>query len=518
MFLADVRDMAQPDGAERRSVSDASATTDDGSWMGRRRVLGGVAAGVAAPVVADAAVPSGDVFGSVAATDRAATEDWESSPTDGDIRNLTSQDGLLLAQSNEELVSIDQASGDSIGSRSTEGRGYEVSILGGAPYLDDGGTLTALDPALDERWSVSYGDARTLETGREEGLYVASGGTLEALSEADGSTVWAVEPPTLDDVENVTENLVVTTEGGSDDEVVAAYDRSDGSLAWRTDVASNVSLTQTSFGEEHVYYGYGSTMDALDVSDGTTAWSREFESGLPFIFELFGTPYLFGQGKVAELSPEDGSDVWTLSVEGFPLPNDLVGYDEDAEQFEGFVVSTRSTIQQIDLDGTREWSYDVSDTENFGRADAVDGLVYAADGDTLLELDGGETTWTYDNEGTALQSVNSDAERVYTYDAGTIYAFKHGVEGAETTTTPDGGETTTTAGGGGGTTTAGGGTTTADGGGTTATVGTDAGTTAESGDDSDGGSDGSPGFGVLTAVAAALLAATRLLGDDEDEE
>ncbi len=538
--------MSRSDETADDRESDESRTTDGASGVGRRSVLGGIAAGAAAPIVADAAVPSDGLLGSVAAAERPPAEAWESSPTDSDLRALTSQDGLLIAQSNDALVSIDRETGDPRGAQSADGVGYELSVLGGSPYLDDDGVLIALDPALDERWSVSYEEAGslTLETGRREGLYVASGGRLEALSEADGSSLWSIEPPNLDDVENVTENLVLTTEGGSDREVVGAYDRSNGSMAWRTGVASDVSLTQTSFGEERVYYGYGNTIDAIDVSDGTTAWSREFEQGLPFIFELFGTAYLFGQGKLAELSPEDGSEVWTVEFEAFPFPNDLVGFEEGAERFEGFIVSTRSTVQRINLDGTREWSYELSDSENYGSADAVGGLVYAADGDTLVELDAGEETWTYENAGTALRAVTSDEERVYTYDAGTIYAFEHGIEGVETTTTPGGDETTTTAGGGGTTTAGGGGETTAPSGGTTVATATDApdeGTTeamgtdattgegsggdgtATAGDSDDGDDDGSdggsvPGFGVVTTLAAAVLAATRLLGDEDDTE
>jgi hypothetical protein len=552
--------MSRSDGTVNGTESRESRTTDASSRVSRRKVLGGVVAGAAAPVVAGAAAPGDGVLGSAAAAELDPTEDWESSPTDSEINALRSRDGYLIASTDDGIVSIDQTDGSRLWRRSTGNRAFELVFHEGGPYLTDRQTLVALGADGNERWTVSYDDGVELEFWLEGPLYVSAGSTLQALSPDDGSELWSVEREALDGVENVNDSLVFTTEGDSDSEVVAAYDRSNGSEVWRTEVATNVSLTTTSFGQQRIYYGYGNTVDALSASDGSVLWSREFEDGLPFIFELQGTAYLFKDGKVAELSDEDGSEVWTLQFDGFPLPNDLLGTDftegPDQATIEGMVVATRNTVQAITLDGSRLWSYDTEDTQSLNRAAAVGGVVYTLDDDRLVEIDAGEETWSYSNDGTDLRAVVTDSQRVYTNDPGTVYAFQHGVAGGDgttsTTAAPGGDETTappdettappdettappdettvtrtevptTDAPGGGGTATEGGDGTDGGGGGDGTDGdgggggdGTDGGGGGDGTDGDGGDGGGAPGFGVLATVVAGLIAALRLLGDGDE--
>jgi len=479
--------------------------------VGRRQVLAGIGVGVAAGAVGSTAATAG---ASPVDRSRDPTTVWQASPTESEIAALQAGDGVVAARTADAFVGLDPTDGRRRWRRSIDTSGTELLTHRGRTYLNGGGTLLALadDGTVRWRFDPEPNERATLDIGfRGDRCYVSVNlpgeRRLLALSIADGQQEWTVEGPdtslvhlTDDVVVALTEPLGYDVEGRD----LVGYDRTDGTELWRYELG-DVGQYSFAVSRDTVFLGYDGQQYAIAAADGTVRWSRSDTFGV--FVEYAGITYLFTREQIVGLAA-DGTEQWTVDVDGLTYP---VGRLDD-----GLAVLSAASVSAVAPDGTRRWQYEFQGDRNTRTARAVAGTTFVADGGALYRIESGDRTWSFDPDDGSPATLAVGDGRLYAADSGTVYAVDPDADGGPTTTATARPGTTaadgsTTAGTESATAAAG--TATAGDGTPGETTAADAETTTESGS----GSNGSPGFGVLTVLAAALLGALRLLRDDDED-
>lgn len=474
----------------------------------RRHVLAGIGASVAAGVASSAGA-------SRDASPRQALDPatvWQRSPTDEDVAALTAGEGVVAARTPTAFVGLDPDTGRRRWRRATGSAGARLLTHRGRAYLNADGTLLALADEGSVRWRFDpEPDARSaLDVDfRGDRCYASVAlpdeRRLVALSLPDGEREWTVEGPDTSLIHLTNDVVVALTAAVADDvesRSLVGYDRTDGTELWRYELG-DVDQYSYAVGRDTVFLGYGGQQYAVAVDDGTVRWSRS-DDALGVFVEQSGITYQFVRGTIRGIAA-DGTERWAREGDGLFFPIGLLG--------DGLVVLSGAGVSVIDPDGTRRWRYEFRGDRETRNARVADGTVFAADGGALHRLEDGERTWTFDPDGGSPTRLAVGGGRLYAADRETVYAVDPDGDGGATTTT----ERPETTAAGGSTTDAGQATTapsdSTTAGGTPPTTTAD-GTRDVSGTTTESGSNGSPGFGVLGVVAAALVAAARLLGDD----
>ncbi len=246
--------------------------------------------------------------------------------------------GTLYCALGRDLRAIDAASGDEQWTARINPDGADPVLADGSilvhgslsPSGSQGDTLYAYDRDGNERWTHSptiEGSFTTVQTpAAADGTVYLAAEHLTALSVGDGTEEWTAETDSpVTTAPTVGSDAVYV---GTDDGILAAYDRADGTERWSVDTDSFGGL-QHSFALDDgvVYVTTSDTVTAYSTSDGSEQWSVEQRTNGPPV--LAGNAlYVRGPTSgVTALSAADGSERWRHETDGRSLTDNCVVHD-----------------------------------------------------------------------------------------------------------------------------------------------------------------------------------------------
>lgn len=312
-----------------------------------------------------------------------------------------------------------------------------LSLLAGCSWFGDKKDEEVIEPAKLSRiaaelnlrplWSVSVGKgaadkAIKLEPGLSESrVFAASAdGRVVAVEQGSGRKIWEQDIRKLyaeseinhafaKDVDVITggvgvgEGLVLV--GSAAGEVVA-LNQSDGSMAWRGEVSSEVLAPPQILNDLVVAQSIDGHVTGFDALSGERRWS--FATSIPALtLRGTSTPILradvliaaFSNGRIALIDPERGVAAIDERIAAAKGRSDLERLvDIDGKMvFQGgrlYAVSYQGKLVAIDLSAGRPlWSQDASSVVGLGSGF---GNVYLAEADdqlSALDMDSGRVQW-----------------------------------------------------------------------------------------------------------------------------
>lgn len=284
--------------------------------------------------------------------------------------------------------------------------------------------------SLNSLWSVRVGagaedKAIKLEPGVSGGrVFAASAdGTVMALQASSGNKIWSqnvrdiytsaeVNHAFAKDIDIITGGVGVGDDlvlvGTAAGEIVALF-QSDGSLAWRSIVASEVLAPPQVSNQLVVAQSIDGSVTGLDAFTGERRW--RFNTPPPALtLRGTSTPILrddvviagFANGRVALIDPDRGIaaiDERVAAAKGRSDLERLIDIDGKMVFQNGrlFVASYQGRILAIDLNAGRPlWSEDVSTTVGLGAGFGNVYLASVSDQLTAYDMDNGRIQWSTD--------------------------------------------------------------------------------------------------------------------------
>jgi hypothetical protein len=487
---------------------------------------------------------------SVLASDRAAagtaapTESWKAAVANPDaLDGMRATASFLTEERSDTVVGRERATGEPAW-RYTPAGNFTTSYHDSGLYVQSGATVTALAANGTERWTYSHGESGNprVVLGDDRGFF-GTDTELAAVATADGSDAWTATEGATVPLWATSDVLLVQQSKRDAPDVFAGRDPATGDVLWTYELEQNYTRKTFTYDDAGLYFFLEGTLTAVGLADGATWFEYDYGSAfLPSAATYEETVFVTTSQSVTTIDPDTGDVVGTADLGTQVLPVDAGG---------GNVYCIgETTLYAVDTSGTVVFETDVTTDGGFTFRSPVsvhDGTVYLARSGELVALtpEGTQTWSTTLPEGQA-NSVGTDGDGLFAVDGSTLYGFAldgDGIASAGATEgTDDGGRGDGDSGGGDSeagtattartTTTTRAGTTgagTAESGTATTTTTDGASTAGEDGDGNDdggdaettvptdqGGSGGSPGFGLLTALAGGTLAlARRLRADDE---
>lgn len=202
---------------------------------------------------------------------------------------------------------------------------YTMFADGGREYLGafrtvDGSEIWRLElgKRFDDTWGNGSRSTPTVHGGRV--LALGSYGRLVCADAVEGTLLWEVSFPTLDDVKPpdfgyspsplVVDDLVLSEVGGSDTGLIAAFRLADGEQIWATESGRAGYSSPIVLGaaqERQLVFMTRDAVVALDAA-GRTLWRRPIVGGSPFDLPI-ATPVAVGAGAVFASHRAEGGSV-----------------------------------------------------------------------------------------------------------------------------------------------------------------------------------------------------------------
>jgi outer membrane protein assembly factor BamB len=190
-------------------------------------------------------------------------------------------------------------------------------------YMGDKNRIVSLEADSGEkRWEFqarnSFGGLRNPQNPYQTGIAVSDdlvffvardeATNLYALSASNGEIIWQSRVSLTDNTAGeslpvVSGNTVYALGEENNQSILLAFDKSDGSIRWRT---SADSLYGYAASEDGIYLGFSNEVVAVST-DGTQRWRSDAEGALPVLTSQF---VILGQSI---LDAETGDEVWRLS-------------------------------------------------------------------------------------------------------------------------------------------------------------------------------------------------------------
>lgn len=309
--------------------------------------------------------------------------------------------------------------GATAGVRFTFEQGHAVSppaIADGRVFVgrDDGTVVARRTVDGKRRWTAeTSGDVRSTPVVDDGVVYV---GTMDdylyALDAASGEVLWRTETPGAVRAAPTVEDGTVYVGSGM---AMAAYAAAGGEQRWASDVGETPQAAAVHDGT--VYYaGIGRHVHAFDAANGERVWQYSIRTGGSFTpaavvdapgevdagpLVVFGDA-TYGDARVYALDGRDGSEVWTVSRDGYVRGSPAV------DGTTVYVADRGRVVSALDLaTGGERWTSPVDgnvETAPAVSASAVHvvdvhGRVYSFDRDS------GERRWTHEVEGPRWSSL-----------------------------------------------------------------------------------------------------------------
>jgi outer membrane protein assembly factor BamB len=240
-------------------------------------------------------------------------------------------------------------------------------------------------------------------------VYVGSDdGVLYALAREDGSERWRVATDgRISAAAAVGDGTVYV---GSRDENLYAVSAADGSVRWTFDTGGAVDAAPTVV-DGTVYVGCTDGVFAVSVVDGTQQWSIDAEVGYTSAIAVAEeTVYAVDNGYLIALQRSDGTPRWELFLEdaiGRQIPS-VAGGTVYIGNDDGDVYAVSA------VDGTRRWLFE-TDGSVQAAPSVADGTVYVGNHEGefyALDAADGTEQWTF-GTGDRISSASVAHETVY---------------------------------------------------------------------------------------------------------
>jgi hypothetical protein len=157
-----------------------------------------------------------------------------------------------------------------------------------------------------------------------------------------------------------------------------------GALQWSVDNTNGI-VSPPIFGEDGtIYHGSNSEFAALNLEDGSLKWEVALNTRAPAVTGNDGTIYVpvavtAGDGGIAALNPDDGSELWKFQAGDRVTTSPLVGLDGTI-----YFGSNTDQLIAINPNGTLKWAFDVGGDVVSSPTMAENGTIYFGSNDSML--------------------------------------------------------------------------------------------------------------------------------------
>ena len=157
-----------------------------------------------------------------------------------------------------------------------------------------------------------------------------------------------------------------------------------GALQWSVDNTNGI-VSPPIFGEDGtIYHGSNSEFAALNLEDGSLKWEVALNTRAPAVTGNDGTIYVpvavtAGDGGIAALNPDDGSELWKFQAGDRVTTSPLVGLDGTI-----YFGSHTDQLIAINPNGTLKWAFDVGGDVVSSPTMAENGTIYFGSNDSML--------------------------------------------------------------------------------------------------------------------------------------
>lgn len=265
-----------------------------------------------------------------------------------------------------------------------------------------------LEPALSgNRIFAASADGTILAVQADTGNKVWSRDVRDLYAEADVDHAFAKDVDVITGGVGAGNDIVLV--GTSAGEVLALY-QSDGSIAWRAEVSSEVLAPPQILNQLVVAQAIDGSVTGLDAFTGEQRW--RFSTSLPALtLRGTATPILrddvviagFANGRVALIDPDRGVaaiDERVAAAKGRSDLERLIDIDGKMVFQSGrlYVASYQGRILAIDLNAGRPlWSEEASTTVGLGAGFGNVYLASVSDQITAFDMDNGRIQWELDD-------------------------------------------------------------------------------------------------------------------------
>ena len=285
----------------------------------------------------------------------------QSSPAIGD-------DNVIVFASNDDSVYALNPDGTPQWSVDINADGKLPVAVGadGTIYVGENidGLIIAFNPDGSNKWTFDS----ELDDPVSGAIAIAADGTIYApIGSATRQTLSAINPDGTEfwNYKNAATSIAGVAIGPEG--VIAFTDanggvyllNSLGALQWSVDNTNGI-VSPPIFGEDGtIYYGSNSEFAALNLEDGSLKWEIALNTRAPAATGNDGTIYVplavsAGDGGIAALNPDDGSELWKFQAGDRVTTSPLVGLDGTI-----YFGSNTNQLIAINPDGTLKWAFDV---------------------------------------------------------------------------------------------------------------------------------------------------------------
>jgi len=245
-----------------------------------------------------------------------------------------------------------------------------------------GGNLYAVKPDGTQKWSFSMGGVKSSPAiGADGTIYVGSFQSLYAIN-PDGTQKWRLSSTPV----SVSSSPAIGVDGtiyvGVDNAGLFATNQ-DATQKWWFPV--NGSYASPAIADDGTVYFLGISQFYAINPDGTQKWAIDVtgQYACPAIGSD-GTIYLWGEidGKLHAIRPEDGSEKWSFTAEGFAMNSSAaVGPDGIIYAMGG---SDGNLYAINPTDGSQRWAFKMGNGSQSSPAIGADGTIYVGSEDNNI--------------------------------------------------------------------------------------------------------------------------------------